>query len=96
MRAAPATPVAEASALWSDSLARFHKTSGRNSMRKELALLAAIAALFALTTFGAQAMPAAPLSGASKAQVIQVRDGCGPHRWRGPHGRCHWDRGWRH
>ena len=67
-------------------------------MRKEFALFAAIAALFALTTFGAQAMPAAPLAGASKAtgQVIQVRGGCGPHRWRGPHGHCHWDRGWRH
>jgi len=38
----------------------------------------------------AQAMPsAAALKGAANKQVIQVRDGCGPHRWRGPHGRCH-------
>jgi len=67
-------------------------------MRKEFALFAAIAALFAFTTFSVQAMPAAALKGASKAteQVIQVRDGCGRHRWRGPHGRCHWDRDWRH
>jgi hypothetical protein len=67
-------------------------------MRRELALLAAVAALFAFTTFSVQAMPAAALKGASKAtdQVIQVRDGCGQHRWRGPHGRCHWDRGWHH
>jgi hypothetical protein len=65
-------------------------------MRKEFALLAAIAALFAFTTFSAQAMPAAALHSAVKAtgQVIQVRDGCGPHRWRGPHGHCHWDHGW--
>ena len=67
-------------------------------MRNELALFAAIAALFTFMTFSAQAMPAATLQGVSKAtgEVIQVRDGCGRHRWRGPHGRCHWDRGWRH
>jgi hypothetical protein len=48
-------------------------------------------------TVGARAMSAAALHSVVKAtgQVIQVRDGCGPHRWRGPHGRCHWDRGWR-
>jgi hypothetical protein len=59
-------------------------------------LFAAIAALFTVMAFGAQAMPAAPLNGASNSgQITQVRDGCGPHRWRGPHGHCHWDRGWR-
>ncbi|HTT48154.1 MAG TPA: hypothetical protein VMG39_09150 [Pseudolabrys sp.] len=67
-------------------------------MRKEFALLAAVAAVFAFMTFGAKAMPAASLKAvtASADQVIQVRDGCGRHRWRGPHGHCHWDRGWRH
>jgi hypothetical protein len=66
-------------------------------MRKEFALFAAIAAVFTFMTFSAQAMPAAALQGAAKAteQVIQVRDGCGRHRWRDRHGRCHWDRGWR-
>jgi hypothetical protein len=61
------------------------------SMRKQLALFAAIAAVFAFMTFGAQAMPAAPLKSVAKSadQVTQVRDGCGPHRWRGPHGHCH-------
>ena len=54
--------------------------------------------MFTFTTFSAEAMPAASLQGISKAtgEVIQVRDGCGRHRWRGPHGHCHWDRGWRH
>jgi len=67
-------------------------------MRKEFALLAAVAAVFAFMTFGAQAMPAASLKSVAKSadQVTQVRDGCGPHRFRGPHGHCHWDRGWRH
>jgi hypothetical protein len=67
-------------------------------MRKELALLAAIAALFAFTTLSVQAMPAAALKGTSKAteQVIQVRDGCGHHRWRDHHGHCHWDHDWHH
>jgi hypothetical protein len=67
-------------------------------MRKELALLAAVAALFAFTTLSVQAMPAAALKGASKAteQVIQVRDGCGHHRWRDHHGHCHWDHDWHH
>ena len=59
-------------------------------MRKLFAL-SAIATLFAFLSFSAQAVPsAAALKGLSKSdQVIQVRDGCGPHRWRGPHGHCH-------
>jgi hypothetical protein len=66
-------------------------------MRVQLALFAAIAAVFTFVTFSAQAMPAAALKGASKAteQVIQVRDGCGRHRSRDRRGRCHWDHGWR-
>jgi hypothetical protein len=60
-------------------------------MRKQLALFAALSAIFTLLSFSAQAVPsAAALKGLSKSdQVIQVRDGCGPHRWRGPHGHCH-------
>jgi hypothetical protein len=60
-------------------------------MLKQLALFAAIAAMLSIISFNAQAVPsAAALKGVSKSdQVIQVRDGCGPHRWRGPHGRCH-------
>lgn len=67
-------------------------------MRVQLALFAAIAAVFTFMTFSAQAMPAAALKGASQAtdQVIQVRDGCGHHRWRDRYGHCHWDNGWRH
>jgi hypothetical protein len=66
-------------------------------MRLHLSLFAAIAAAFAFLTFGAQAMPAAPLKGASQSdQLIQVRDGCGRHRFRDRFGHCHWDRGWRH
>jgi hypothetical protein len=59
-------------------------------MRKELALFAAIAAVFAFMIFSAQAMPAAPLQGVAKStdHVIQVRDGCGPYRHRGPRGFC--------
>jgi hypothetical protein len=58
-------------------------------MRKELALFASIAALFTFIAFSAQAMPAAPLKGVSNSsQVIQVRDGCGRFRYRGPHGHC--------
>ena len=49
-------------------------------MRKEFALFAAIAAVFAFMTFGAQAMPAVPLAGVAKASghVVQVSGGCGP------------------
>ena len=59
-------------------------------MRKELALFAAIAAVFAFMTFSVQAMPAAALKGVAKSsdRVIQVRGGCGPYRHRGPHGHC--------
>jgi len=59
-------------------------------MRKEFAVFAAIAALFAFVSFGAQAMPAASLQGVSKAnsQVIQVAGGCGRGWHRGPHGHC--------
>jgi hypothetical protein len=58
---------------------------------RQLTLFAAIAAMLSIIAFSAQAMPAASLKSTVKSsdQVTQVRDGCGPHRWRGPHGRCH-------
>jgi hypothetical protein len=60
-------------------------------MLKQLAVFAAVAAMLSIISFSAQAMPAASLKNAAKSNdhVTQVRDGCGPHRWRGPHGRCH-------
>lgn len=65
------------------------KLQGDNKMGKEFSLLAAIAAVFALLTFGAQAMPAAPLKGIAKSNpVIQTSGGCGHWRHRGPHGHC--------
>jgi len=59
-------------------------------MRKELALLASIAALFTFIAFSAQAMPAAPLSQgvSNSSQVIHVAGGCGRGWHRGPHGHC--------
>jgi Spy/CpxP family protein refolding chaperone len=60
-------------------------------MRKELALFAAIAALFTFVSFSAQAMPAASLKGVSADQTIQVSGGCGPHRHRDHHGHCRHD-----
>ncbi len=57
-------------------------------MRKEFALFAAFAAMLSIISFGAQAMPAAPLKGATTGQLTQVSGGCGPHRHRGPHGHC--------
>ena len=58
-------------------------------MRKELVLFATIAAVFAFMTYSAQAMPAAPLKGASSSgHVVQVSGGCGPYRHRGPRGYC--------
>ena len=60
-------------------------------MRKEFVLFAAIAALFGVVSFGAQAAPVAPLKSASADHVIQVSGGCGPHRHRGPHGHCRHD-----
>jgi|1185.fasta_scaffold994646_2 hypothetical protein len=59
-------------------------------MRKDLALLAAIAALFTLMALRAQAMPAAPLKGAGKSdQTVVVRSGCGRGWYRGWRGRCY-------
>ena len=54
------------------------------------AVIAASAAMFAMLTFSAQAMQAAPLHGVSnKDQTItQVRGGCGRGWHRGPRGRC--------
>ena len=57
-------------------------------MRKELALFAAIAALFTFIAFSAQAMPAASLKGVSSGQATQVSGGCGPRRHRDRHGNC--------
>ena len=57
-------------------------------MRKEIALIASIAALFTFIAWSAQAMPAAPLKGVSAAgqQTIQVAGGCGRGWHRGPRG----------
>jgi Spy/CpxP family protein refolding chaperone len=58
-------------------------------MRKELALFAAIAALFTFIALSAQAMPISSLNGVSNAdQITPVSGGCGPHRHRGPRGHC--------
>ena len=47
------------------------------------------AAAFAVAGLGAaQAMPVAPLSTTTTADVIQVAQGCGPGYARGPYGRC--------
>jgi hypothetical protein len=58
-------------------------------MRKELALLASVAGLFAFIAVSAQAMPGVPLNGASNSdQVIHVAEGCGRGWHRGPYGHC--------
>jgi hypothetical protein len=59
-------------------------------MRKELALLAAVAAMFTFVAFGAQAMPVASLKGAKQSidQVTTVAGGCGRGWHRGPQGHC--------
>jgi hypothetical protein len=58
-------------------------------MRKELALFASIATLFAFIAFSAQAMPATSLKGATgSSQVIKVAGGCGAGWHRGPYGHC--------
>jgi hypothetical protein len=59
-------------------------------MRKELALLAAVAAVFTFVAFGAQAMPLASLKGAKQSidQVTTVAGGCGRGWHRGPGGHC--------
>lgn len=60
-------------------------------MRKEFALFAVIAALFAFMSVSAQAMPAASLQqGASSAssQATPVAGGCGRGWYRGPYGHC--------
>jgi hypothetical protein len=59
-------------------------------MHKELALLATIAAIFLFVAFGAQAMPASKLKGASSSsgQITLVAGGCGRGWHRGPNGGC--------
>ena len=46
------------------------------------------AAIAAATSSQLQAMPSEPVSDASP--VVQVANGCGPGRYRGPGGACHW------
>ena len=55
-----------------------------------IALFAAIAAMFTLVTYSAQAIPAAPLTGVFNPDetVTQIAGGCGPGWHRGPRGRC--------
>jgi hypothetical protein len=47
------------------------------------------AAIAAATSSQLQAMPIEPVSDASP-MVVQVANGCGPGRYRGPGGACHW------
>jgi len=60
---------------------------------RSLAALA-VAATLGLSTMGASAMPFDAGLGQNDGLVTQVRDGCGPGRFRGPHGRCHPMAGW--
>ena len=58
-------------------------------MRKELALIAVVAAMFTLLATSAQSMPVSPPKGISKDQTVtQVRGGCGPGWRRNRWGRC--------
>ncbi len=56
-------------------------------MRNLLCILAAGAAL-AATPAAALTVNAAPSSLVLEAPVIQIAEGCGPGRWRGPWGGC--------
>jgi hypothetical protein len=80
-------PIAKRNAPCSIFRRQTHREN--HNMRKELALLTSVAALFTFIAFSAQAMPAAPLKGASNSdQVIHVAEGCGRGWHRGPHGHC--------
>ncbi|GAC1564144.1 MAG: hypothetical protein NVS2B5_30110 [Beijerinckiaceae bacterium] len=57
-------------------------------MLKFTLAVAAAGAIVSLSALGAQAMPAAPLSGATDAPIVHVAGGCGPGFFRGPYGGC--------
>ena len=59
-------------------------------MRKQFALIASVAAILSLASFGAQAMPMSSLKGVSNSDrtITQVSGGCGRHWHRGPRGHC--------
>lgn len=61
------------------------------NVMRNFALLAAVAALFALMTAPGSAAPIASLKGVAKQadQVQQVRDGCGRGWYRNRRGVCH-------
>jgi hypothetical protein len=56
---------------------------GVDPMRKELCLAAALGAIVASTGFEAQAFPISNLADQA-SQMIQIRQGCGLGRHRGP------------
>jgi hypothetical protein len=70
-----------------------HRATYRETsdMMKFIPILTAAGIMLAGVTLQAQAMPAAPIAKAQTSNITQVRDGCGHHRYRGPHGHCHWD-----
>jgi hypothetical protein len=53
---------------------------------------AAGAALLALGSLSAQALPAAAVQAENGGIIALVADGCGEGRWRDRNDRCHWDR----
>jgi hypothetical protein len=59
-------------------------------MMKLIPILATAGLMLASITFQAEAMPTAAPVGAhhNSSSVTLVRDGCGHHRHRGPHGHC--------
>jgi hypothetical protein len=62
-------------------------------MRKEICLAAVLVVLAAsMAIFEAEAFPISNLANQT-SEVIQVRQGCGLGRHRGPWGGCRWNRG---
>lgn len=51
-------------------------------------VLTAMAATCGATIAPSEALPILPSNGAS-SMVIQVANGCGPNKYRGPYGSCH-------
>src|SRR4029079_13084951 len=61
-------------------------------MRKQFCLVAVLGAIAASTCFEAQAFPVSNLAEQAD-QLVQIRQGCGLGRHRGPWGGCRWNRG---
>jgi len=71
---------------------RMNRSARLDPMRKQFCLVAVLGVIAATLSFEAQAFPISNLADQAD-HLLQIRQGCGLGRHRGPWGGCRWNKG---